>query len=75
MNVMTRKFLPGDQDKLKGMILELYREDPGGEAMDLQKITATIHYLQQNPKHGNIVILENDNPGYRVCYINQFLKQ
>lgn len=59
-----------DNDKLEiiALIKQLYIEDNGGEPMTLEKINATIHFLNKNPQNGQIVSIKDKDVivGYAI---------
>ncbi len=63
-----RLFCLDDLAELEQMILALYREDPPGEKMSLQKIRRTVQELLSHPEKGNINIFCVDDAvvGYGI---------
>jgi ribosomal protein S18 acetylase RimI-like enzyme len=55
-------------DELFDMVLSLYREDPNGTHMSLDKIRRTIEFLGAHPGAGEIVLLSNAHKivGYAI---------
>lgn len=71
MQATTFKFRPvtrADYSELRGMIHELYREDPSTKRISDKKISQTVRELRDKPQRGKIVVFEEEKAivGYSI---------
>jgi ribosomal protein S18 acetylase RimI-like enzyme len=66
-----REARSSELELVKSMILELYREDPNGEHMTVDKIERTFRHFQENPAAGCIMLLlEEEKPAGYALLVN-----
>lgn len=68
MQIEYQSYQAKNRSELVSLIHSLYNEDPDGEAMTDDKIAATIQFLSDNPRSGEILLFTKNETvlGYSI---------